>query len=89
MMYGFERFAGNGCGEYMGGIGRGAGFGHFGFMGLIGLLIIAAIVVVIIFVVKNKKSIDSDIIEELKVLYARGEITEEEYLKRKSVIKKK
>lgn len=87
MMNGFDRFAGNGCGDYMDGFGR--GFGHFGFMGIFGLLIVAAIVVIIVLLVKNKKSSGNDLIGELKSLYVRGEITEEEYLKRKSVLKKK
>lgn len=89
MMYRFNEVCdgiGEGCSE---GFNRIGGFGHFGFMGLFGLLILIAAVVIIVLLVRNKKSSNSNLLEELKLLYIKGEITEEEYLNRKNVIGKK
>jgi putative membrane protein len=79
------------------GYGRGFSFpgGCFGFgSGLwfhyvIGgvLLIVGILIVIMILKKKNNTShISSEAIEMLKMKYVKGEITEEEYLKRKSVI---
>lgn len=53
-----------------------------------GILLIIGIVLVVMFLMKrnNVSRISSEAIELLNMKYAKGEITEEEYLKRKSVI---
>lgn len=51
------------------------------------LLIIGILMIIMILKKKNNTShISSEAIETLKTKYAKGEITEEEYLKRKSII---
>lgn len=53
-----------------------------------GVLLIVGIMIVIMILKKknNTTHISSEAIETLKMKYVKGEITEEEYLKRKSVI---
>ncbi len=68
--------------------------GHMFFRLLIGLMIIALIVLLIIYFSKKIKTANSvqpssgisPAMETLKMKYASGEITEEEYLKRKDVL---
>ena len=74
-------------------------FDRFGFMPgggwmfLIFLLVVVIAIAVILLVNKNRRNqpvnaIDSRAMDELKLLYAKGEITEEEYLKRKNFLSK-
>ncbi len=53
-----------------------------------GVLVIAAVVVLVIWLVKRTNKGNNELIDLLKTKYASGEITEEEYLKRKAVLKK-
>ncbi|MFA0816150.1 MAG: SHOCT domain-containing protein [Anaerofustis sp.] len=68
--------------------------GEFGalFFGLWILLIVAAVVFAVIMIVRRNKVVshrsNSAAIEALNLKYASGEITEEEYLKRKEVLRK-
>lgn len=68
-------------------IGFGGGnFGLWYFLIFTGILIVA---VAIMLNRKTKKSSGIDAVETLKMLYVKGEISEEEYLKRKNVIERK
>jgi putative membrane protein len=52
-------------------------------------LIVLATAVIIMLVRKNKKvTAKNSVIETLKMKYVQGDITEEEYLKRKDVLEK-
>jgi len=64
------------------------GFMHNGFgMGIMFLIVLVIAVVIILLLKKNKKnSIDNGAIEELKLRFVKGEITEEEYLKMKKLV---
>lgn len=73
-----------------GGCGYGLGYGGmFGFWQL--LIVIGVIVLIVVFLQmkKNRDSRVSDPLSELKNLYVKGEITEEEYFRRKEVVSKK
>lgn len=72
-------------------------FDRFGFMPgsgwmyLIYLFVVLVIVAVVLIVYRSRRSqsmtsIDSKAMEELKLLFARGDISEEEYLRRKSIL---
>ena len=66
------------------GLGSGLWF-HY----VIGAVLLIIGVIVVIKFLKNKNNtshINSEAIEMLKMKYVKGEITEEEYIKRKSVI---
>lgn len=66
----------------------GFGGGYFGIWHF--MILIGAILVVIALATRKKKnSSNLDAIESLKMLYVKGDISEEEYLKRKSVIERK
>lgn len=69
--------------------GRGfcPGFGG-GYFGGYMMIAIALVVVIIGFLLfkRSKKSKNDDVLESLKMLYVKGEITEEEFLRRKDVI---
>lgn len=72
-------YYGNGCGGYS--------LFHNGWGLLIGIIILVTIALLFYFIVHNKKKqASSDAAESLKLKYVQGEITEEEYLRRKSVI---
>lgn len=97
MMFGRGFFGGCNFGNngYYGGNGYfdNAGYSvmHYGF----GLLIMVGIIVLIAVLIyslthKNNKKIDNNstnsVMETLKMKYVRGEITEEEYLRRKDLL---
>ena len=63
--------------------------GYFNFWPFIFLALVIVLAVVFIFIIKSKKATSNDVLEDLKALYIRGEITEDEYLKRKQVLKRK
>lgn len=84
MMYG-GRFLGGGCGLF----GAHGGFGIFGMLINIGVLILVGVLVYYFVKKYNTKSSNQNAIEILKMKYVQGEITEEEYLKRKQVLNDK
>lgn len=53
-----------------------------------GLIIIAAIVLVLVLVKSGKSTTKNNALDSLKMKYINGEISEEEYLKRKDVLSK-
>jgi putative membrane protein len=67
------------------------GFMNNGWSLLIGIGILLIIVVVTYLIVKRNQNTvsNSNALESLKVKFAQGEITEEEYKKRKSVLEEK
>lgn len=70
---------------------NGCGFGN-GYFSVWHFLVVIGIVFIIfafIWFRKSKSSNTSDAVEKLKMLYVNGDITEEEYLKRKNVIERK
>ena len=67
--------------------GRMIGYAHPGAWIALGLVFIAAIVVIIVLAAKKKPAQDGAA-DALKLRFIKGEITEEEYLKMKSVIGK-
>lgn len=81
-MMGFNRglILGEGCFS--------SGFFSNGWNWLIGIGVLLVIIVgVILIVTKNKKSSpDDSVLEALKLKFAQGEMNEEEYRKRKSVL---
>lgn len=66
-------------------------FGYGGYFSIWHYLVLIGLVVLVVgIVVMRKKSHGSEnSIEMLKRMYVNGELTEEEYLKRKSVIERK
>lgn len=85
MMYGNRFFGHNGGfgGEFYGGM-------HFMMMGVV-LLVLIAIAITIIVCIKKKHSVPADTvsINILKENFAKGLISEEEYLSRKNVLTRK
>lgn len=77
MMYGNGWFSNGFCG---------ANFGFWYFLIFTGLLIVA---IAIMLNRKKNKSSGIDAVETLKMLYVKGEISEEEYLNRKNVLERK
>ncbi len=71
--------------------GSGYGFMSGGWNWLIGVGIILLVVAVTYLIVNRNKNKDSNnnALKSLKVKFAQGEITEEEYKKRKSVLEEK
>lgn len=68
------------------------GYGmHGGFMGfmMIFWLVIIAAVVYFLFKKYNSTSNNNDALELLRLKFAKGEITEEEYINKKNVLMKK
>jgi putative membrane protein len=67
---------------------RGAGFMRGGIGGLLMILVVAAVVIGLIYFTKKsgKGKTDNEALRMLKLKYAQGEITEEEYLKRKNIL---
>lgn len=75
------------------GIGRGVnGFwpmhGYVGFLGIIAVLLIGILVFVIISKRKKSENVEK-IIESLNYKYVNGDITEEEYIRKKELLLKK
>jgi putative membrane protein len=84
---GFSGF--NGIGScFRNGFMNGYGYGSNGWSLLIffGILAITALLIVFIAHNSNKKKQYNDALEILKMKYVRGEITEEDYIRRKSVL---
>ncbi len=69
---------------------RGVGFMHNGLGAVLMVIFIAAVVIgVVYFTKKNgtgKGKNDNEALNMLKLKYAQGDITEEEYLKRKNIL---
>ncbi|MBN2851783.1 MAG: SHOCT domain-containing protein [Clostridia bacterium] len=63
----------------------------FSWVGLIGVVIFLAIAVTVVWMLvkQSKRSHVNLVDEKLEMLYVNGEITEEEFLRRKSIIAKK
>ena len=83
MMYGSRFFGPGGCfgGGFYGGW-------HFMMVGFV-VLILIAIAVIVLIKKKHSGSIDSGSLNILKENFAKGLISEEEYLSRKNVLTKK
>lgn len=76
-----------------GGIGNCFGFGNGGLMnggwGMIIMLGITALIItgaVMLAKKKGRRNSDDSVLEALKLRLARGEITEEEYIRRKTIL---
>ncbi|SHJ83421.1 Short C-terminal domain-containing protein [Dethiosulfatibacter aminovorans DSM 17477] len=82
-MHGYWWFGSESC-PFWGGY-RYLSFWHFGVM--IGVVI--GVVALIIWAIKRYKINSNNALASLKLLYVNGDITEEEYLKRKNVIERK
>lgn len=78
-MHGYNSFGYDGC-QFL---GMSSGWGWLMFIGLI--ILVAAIVLM----VRSRRSVDDSALTILKTMYVKGEITEAEYLKRKSVVQEK
>ena len=80
----------NGIGHGMGNeiCSMGHGFGPHMAIGA-GVILAVIIFAAIIIVKKHKNSGSNDAVEMLKTLYVKGEISEEEFTKRKTVLKQK
>lgn len=65
-------------------------FGPYGYFGLWHFIILAIVIIIFvsIIILKRKNKSSQNAIDLLKRMYVSGEISEEEYLKRKSVIEK-
>lgn len=63
--------------------GHGFMFGGIGMFLILAVILIAAVVLI---TRNNRAKTGSDAIEVLKIRYAKGEISEEEYLKRKNLL---
>lgn len=83
----------NGFGRFGGGMMHGY-FGN-GFMyGGLGMLIACAVIVVLVVVAfviivkrnKHNRHVGSAALDELKIRFAKGEISEEEYLRKKKIL---
>jgi len=74
------------------GFGR-CGFGlSNGYFSIWPYLIMIGVVLIIVAIIASRRSIslkNGDAMEKLKLLYVKGEITEEEYMNRKNVIERK
>jgi putative membrane protein len=68
--------------------GRMFGFAHPGALIALAVVFVAAIIVIIVLSARKKQAPAGDAVEALKLRFIKGEITEEEYLKMKSVIGK-
>lgn len=65
--------------------------GFYGFHGggIMGLVLLIVVAVVIYKMYKSRSFIGPNPLDELKMKYVNGELTEEEYLRKKEVLKKK
>jgi len=78
-----------GYGWYRNGLcGNWFGLGGYGIWSVLIALGLLAIIAAVIIRVASKNN-SGDAMEALKLLYVKGEITEEDYLKRKNVIERK
>lgn len=76
---------------YANGFGRGFGcFGPYGgsFWGMGITLVVIAVAIYLVIKLVNRNSHSSSALDILKMKYVNGEITEEEYIQRKNVLKK-
>ena len=83
-----------GAGALAGCFGYGENFSHYGFgmpMMFVGLLITGVIIFAIVHMLKKNghKGINSNELELLNTHFVKGEITEEEYSRMKTVLKSK
>lgn len=85
MMYGGRFLGGGGCGLF----GFHSGFGFFGMLINIGFLILVGVLIYYFVKKQGAKTSNQNALEILKMKYVQGEITEEEYLKRKQVLSDK
>ena len=88
MMYG-RGYTGSGFSENARGFGYGFMNNGWGMLVVIAVLLIIALLIYIFVHNRNKKVSQSSVFEVLKMKYVQGEISEEEYLKRKEVINRK
>ncbi len=65
------------------------GRGYFGIGQLLILIGIVAMIMAVVLYSRSKSPKGTDALETLKTLYVSGKISEEEYLKRKSVLERK
>lgn len=81
---GFERFGGGMHGYF----GNGFMYGGWGMLIACALIVILAVVAFVIIVKRNKhhRNADSEALNELKLRFAKGEILEEEYLRKKKIL---
>ena len=88
MMYG-RGYTGRGFGENAKCFGY--GFMNNGWSMLFAIVVLLIIALLIYFIVhnRNKKVSKNSVFEALKMKYVQGEISEEEYLKRKDVLGRK
>ncbi len=77
---------GNGDCEFF---GNGFSWWHYGWHYMIILGVIIIIVALVLFAKRKNKNNENQALSTLKELYVKGEITEEEYLKRKNVIERR
>ncbi|SCZ80903.1 SHOCT domain-containing protein [Acidaminobacter hydrogenoformans] len=84
MMYGYNWFGNGGC--RFGLWGGYFGIWHFAMLAVVVLLVVAVVLVVL---KRKKRASQDDVLDTLKRLYVSGEISEEDYLKRKSVIERR
>lgn len=82
MMRGNNWYGAYGCSPMSGSL-----FGGWHYMSMIGIVII--IVALIVWDRRKNMRNESGAISALKEIYVKGDITEEEYLKRKNVIERK
>jgi len=69
--------------------GRGFGcLGYYSPLGVILAVMIIIVVAVIIYKMFKKNNGDDDALELLKLKFVKGEISEEEYLAKKNILKK-
>jgi putative membrane protein len=81
MMRGLNWFGNGGCASFFG--------GYFSMWHYIILIGVALLVIGIITLNKKQSPTNDDTLNTLKKMYVNGEITEEEYLKKKNVIERK
>lgn len=81
MMRGLSWFGNGGCASFFG--------GHFSMWHYIILIGVALLVIGIVTLNKKQNPTNDDTLNTLKKMYVNGEITEEEYLKKKNVIERK
>ncbi|HBH12418.1 MAG: hypothetical protein XD91_1419 [Clostridiales bacterium 38_11] len=69
---------------------RGVGIMRGGFGGALLIIVVAVVVIGVVYFTKKtgtgKGKRDNEALQMLKMKYAQGEITEEEYLKRKNIL---
>lgn len=78
--YGSGAFAENGC------FGYGFMNNGYGMLIIVGVLIAIALLIYFLVHNRNKKMANQSVYEVLNMKYVQGEITEEEYLKRKNLL---